>query len=180
MRDFWKRKETGPEPVRRLSVRDVSLAAPHPVFDLRADLIAAGAGLEAARLTGWRYLVAGPERAVAAAEIAIEENGSGGRRTSSASHINTGPFVAAFEDAIQLAESLPDVKEGSFELRLLRISALLLMVLWLKSDEGGEDILVPLDPAPSVLRAGIPCASALFLSLIRPLAVKKAAEILHR
>jgi hypothetical protein len=37
---------------------------------------------------------------------------------------------------------------GSYEVRLLRFSAIALMALWLKPDAGGADIIYPMDPAP--------------------------------
>lgn len=126
---------------------DVGLAAPHDVYSLGLDQLAAGASLDEARPVGRRFLVMEGERPVASAEVADPEDGSGFQA-------NEGPFVAATADAIARAEEDPRLADGRYELRLLRVPALYLMALWLKDEDGGGDLLIPLDPAPPPFEAG--------------------------
>jgi hypothetical protein len=121
----------------------IGLAAPHDVYTLGLDEIAAGAPLDAARVVGRRFLVMDGDDAVASAEVA-EVDGSGFQS-------NEGPFVAATAAAIAHAESDRELADGSFELRVLRIPALYLMALWLKDDDGGSDVVIPIAPAPAPL-----------------------------
>jgi len=75
----------------------------------------------------------------------------------------------------QLAK-LNQVRAGSYEVRLLRFSAILLMAIWLKSDTGDPDIIYPLAPAPDVLQADKPCSADDFLKAIMPVAKARAAK----
>jgi hypothetical protein len=89
--------------------------------------------------------------------------------------VNTGPFVAATRDGIAQAEALPDVQNGAFELTLLRVSALYVIALWLKNSRGGEDIIIPLPPAPPYLTAGRPHRPADVVSRLQQAARERAA-----
>jgi hypothetical protein len=61
--------------------------------------------------------------------------------------LTEGPFVHSTVDALRAAEALEPVRDADFELRLLRVPALNLLVLWLHTAEG-EDLFIPLEPAP--------------------------------
>lgn len=135
---------------------DVSLAAPHPVFVLGLDDLAAGRGLGAADRVAWRYLVLEKDLTVAAVEAPSRPGADVGRDLI----VNEGPFVGATTDAIRLVEELPEVGERDFELRLLRIPALYVVALWLHGGDG--DVVVPLAPAPPALEAGARYSGAVF------------------
>jgi hypothetical protein len=62
------------------------------------------------------------------------------------SHFNSGPFVASTATALEAAEGLVEIRDGSYEMRLLHVPALYTMALWLHGD--GNDVLVPLAPSP--------------------------------
>ncbi len=138
---------------------DLALAAPHDVYTLGLDAVARGAGLDEAQVVGRRFLVMDDDRPVAAAEVA-DDDGSGFQA-------NEGRFVAATAAAIRRAEEDPELAEGRYELRLLRIPALYLMALWLSDDDGGADRVVPLAPAPKPLRPGASYAPDELLGLLR-------------
>jgi hypothetical protein len=114
------------------------LALPHEVFDVPLDALAGGSGLEAARATGVRHLVMDGPRVVAAAESpdAAPET----------PHMHLGATAAATAEAVRVAEALPEVQTGSYEVRLLRCAALPLVALWLHGE--ARDLLIPLDPLP--------------------------------
>jgi hypothetical protein len=124
---------------------DLELAVPHDVYTLGLDRLSAGASIRDAEAVGQRFLVVDGDTPVSSAEVTRE----GGDFQA-----NEGPFVAATLAAIEQAEQDPELSDGRYELRLLRIPALYLMALWLKDDEGDGDLVIPLDPAPEPLEPG--------------------------
>ena len=126
---------------------------PHPVFNLGlSDLTRrAGGGLGAARLTGWRYLLRSQQQVVASAETV---SAGGGREEFS--HFNQGPFVGGTAAALEAAQAIPETQDRSYELRLLHVPALYAMALWLHADDGGDDVLIPIQPAPPGIEANRP------------------------
>jgi hypothetical protein len=124
--------EAGPE--------NLTVAAPHQVYFVGLRDIAEGRLLDAARLTGWRYIILdGSERAVAAAELSMTPDGR-----PDFSSVNRGPFVASTVEGARVAESLEVVGTQDFEFRLLDIPGLYVVALWLR---GSTDIIIPLPPA---------------------------------
>jgi hypothetical protein len=150
----------------------LQLSAPHAVYDLRADKVAGGGGLSSAAHTGFRYLVSGNGKHVAAAEVLADEGGA----AKLVANINYGQFVEASANGLTQAAALPAVAAGSYEGRLLRFAAIGLMALWLKPDGGGADIFYPLAPAPAGLQAGRTYSEAELFAAIRPLAEKRAEK----
>lgn len=126
---------------------DLDVAAPHDVYTLGLDALAAGKGLEAARPVGRRVLIMRAEQPVATAELDDPEGGGGLSATE-------GPFTEATATAISQVEGLPAVSERDYELRMLRLPALYFMALWLKDEAGTNDLIVPLDPAPAGIEPG--------------------------
>jgi hypothetical protein len=124
---------------------ELDLAVPHDVYSVGLDQLSAGASLQDAEAVGQRFLVVDGDTPVASAEVTPE----GGDFQA-----NEGPFVAATLAAIERAEEDPELSDGRYELRLLRIPALYLMALWLKDEDGEGDRVIPLDPAPEPLEAG--------------------------
>ena len=158
---FQHRALGGAEPT------DVALAAPHDVYAIGLDRLAEGAGLETADVVGQRFLVLDDAQPVASAELA-----AGGGFES-----NEGPFVGATAEAIRAAESSPDLADGRYELRLLRIPGVYLMALWLRDEDGEHDgdVVVPLAPAPPPIEAGRHYALAELQPLLRQLAQERLA-----
>ncbi len=160
-----------------LSTRAVDFSAlevsePHRVYDLRADLIASGKGLDSAAHTGFRYLVHSGGTHVAGAEVHVDGSGA----ASLLANINYGPYVQATAQAIEKAGALSDVAKGSYEARVLRFAAIGVMALWLRPDAGGADIVFPLAPTPPGVEAERAYSEAEFLTAIRPLAERRAAK----
>jgi len=175
IRASLSRLATRPNPLaeKRVDFSAPQLSQPHAVYDLRADLIAQGGGLETASMTGFRYLVSDSTGSVvAAAEVQVNSVG----QATTVSHINDGPYVSATADAIGRIGTLPEVNAGSYELRLLRFAAAYMMALWLKSDTGGSDIIYPLAPTPPPLEANRPYSSTQFIQAVRPIAERRASR----
>jgi hypothetical protein len=141
------RPEYGDRLLARADAAQLAVSLPHDVYTVGLEAIADGRGLDAAEPVGRRCLVMDGDRPVAAAELGDPE-GEGELTTTE------GPFTEATARTVQEVEAWPQVADGEYDLRLLRVPALYLMALWLKDREGSSDLLVPLDPAPSGLEAG--------------------------
>lgn len=147
-----------------------SVSAPQRVFTLGLDALAGGSRIEdAARPTGWRFLVEEAREPVAAAEV-HDETGA-----AVPAQVTEGQFVKSTAEGVRAAEAHPAVGEATFELRTLRAPALGLVALWLHSPEA-DDFFVPLEPAPAPFEAGHTYPEGEFARLSAAL----AAESLER
>jgi hypothetical protein len=162
---------TRPSPLseRAVDFNALQVQQPHAVYDLRADAIAHGDGLASAKASGFRYLIGTVGTTVAAAEVLADANGN----ATLLANVNHGPYVEATARALAQVATLSAVGAGSYEVRLLRFSAIGLMALWLKPDAGGADIIYPLAPAPDGLQAERAYPVDEFLQAIVPLAQKR-------
>jgi hypothetical protein len=137
-------------PALRSATRPLQLTEPHQVFTLGLSDLVAGKGLDAARPTGWRYLVQEGDNVLASAEtVAV---GPADKQVFSA--FTEGGFVASSASAIHAVRAFPEVKQGDFELRLLNIPGLYVLALWLHHTQAKGDLLVPLAPSPVETPAG--------------------------
>lgn len=138
----------------------LQLTQPHQVFTLGLADLVAGRGLDAAKPSGWRYLVQEGDDALAAADTVA--TGSGDGYVFSA--FNEGRFVTSTAEAIQAAQAIPEVSRGDFELRLLHVPGLHVMALWLHDIAGNAgDLLVPLEPSPVDTPTGQPVPAVVLL-----------------
>jgi hypothetical protein len=133
--------------LRQANPLDVALAAPHDVYALTLEEVANEASIQDAQPVGRRFLVMEGGTAIASAEVSGRDDGSGFQATE-------GPFVEATAAAIASAEDDPELADGEYEVRVLRVPALYLMALWLKDEKGDGDVVIPLDPAPEPLSSG--------------------------
>jgi hypothetical protein len=156
----------------RQTIGATTIESPHAVYDLRADEISNGGGLETAHLTGFRYLIKSTGTAVAAAEVPTDASG----KASILANVNYGPYVAASAQALEELSDPAASPAGSYEARLLRFSAIYLVAVWLKADGGGSDIVYPLAPAPGGIQAGRRYTVPEFLEAITPLAKNRTAK----
>jgi hypothetical protein len=141
---------------------------PHPVYELGLNDLAAGKGLGAARLVAWRYLLAANNQLRQAAEIVEDPRGG-----SQFGALTTG-FVAGAEEAFRIAEQLPEVQRGAYEIRALRIPSLYVMALWLKDLQGNQDRFIVMPPAFPPVQPLRPYAASDLLTVLQRLAAHKA------
>jgi len=120
----------------------INAALPHPVFALSNSAILRSPRLAEAQCVAWRILVQDWMRTIGALEFSCDPRGQNLRFSS----FDTGPFAEETREAVTRAETMSAVRAADFELRVLRASGVYLMALWLKALEGGEDIVVPLNP----------------------------------
>ncbi|MEU6987397.1 hypothetical protein ABZ946_28915 [Streptomyces sp. NPDC046324] len=143
-------------PALRAAQGPLSPEAPLPVhvLDVREQVVPSGQAPRT-RLAGWRFLIRGTDRAVAAADTMLTPDGW------SFSHFFEGPYVTATERALLQAESLPTM----YQPRLLSVPELYMLTLWLHGDTDADgassspdpaDLLVPLAPAPPGIAAHRP------------------------
>ncbi|MFF7178848.1 hypothetical protein [Streptomyces sp. NPDC008121] len=130
------------------------LPLPVHVLDVR-DEVAAPGQAPRTRLAGWRFLIRGTDRAVAAADTMLTPDGW------TFSHFFEGPYVGATERALLQAEALP----SAYQPRLLSVPELYMLTLWLHGDTDADgasaspaptDLLIPLAPAPPGIAAHRP------------------------
>ena len=119
----------------------VRVAAPHPIYASDPRALAAGVGLERGTLVAWRYLLKCEQVPIALAELGCEENGKG----LQFANLTFGPPVLAFAETVRLVENRPEVRDGTYELRMIRMYAPRVRALWLKDRIGADDLIVPLD-----------------------------------
>jgi hypothetical protein len=134
------------------------VAPVHQVFTATRDDVLERRVLAAAQPTSWRDVVG-----TSAAEVAPREG------EFVLTSINEGPFVASTGDAFDRAKQL----EGDYELRVLSIPALYVFALWL---HGEKNVLIPMEPAPTGLKANEPYDEAAFTDALRPLAERRSTQ----
>jgi hypothetical protein len=147
-----ERSDFATRALRDAPAGELALAAPHPVYTLGLRALVEDAGLAAAELTGWRYLVQQGDSTIASAEIHLGAAGPDASRLE----VNEGPFVRATESAIAKAEELPELERVTYELRLLKIPAVYVIALWLKAEDEGEDVLIPIGETPPEVESDRP------------------------
>ena len=136
--------------MRRVSIDRLRLTHAQPVYVIGLDDLRAGRGLEAARLSGWRYLVGVDSAAAERAPFALAETVVGPDGSHIFTHLNYGPFVAGTAAALRAAAELPE--DDVAQVRLLHIPALYFVALWLHRD-GREAALMPVAPTPQGIDA---------------------------
>jgi hypothetical protein len=164
---FAENRRFRTEGLRSARADALTVTDPHQVFNLQLDDLRSGADLNAAKPTGWRYLVREGDRVLAAAESMSDPAGEG----PVFSQFNEGPFVPATAGALAVAGSDRRVVDRRFTPRLLHIPALHAMALWLHPDDADDDdLLVPLAPFPLDVQTGVATPAAPLLRQLAELA----------
>lgn len=161
----------GPEPEGIGGGASATVSSPHQVFTIDPRDIISGAGLDAAKSVGWRYLVgeATPGSAgaasvsnVAAAEVA-EKDGS-----HSFSNRQLGWLPQKTRDTIEAAERLPEVISGDYDMAMLRIPAVKnIDALWLRNKGAGGDLIIPIASRSPEVAPGFVYTPTDFVRLLR-------------
>lgn len=142
---------------------------PHKVFALALDDLAGGAGLEKAKLIGWRYLMSRHNIIAASVDVTCDPNG----RNHCFAGVNEGPFNGATQETVIAASQKDLIKKGSYELSVLRIRELYVMALWLRDLNGANDVIVPLHPTHDSLQAGKAYSRSQFLRVMSEAAAEE-------
>ncbi|SCX55159.1 hypothetical protein [Nitrosospira sp. Nsp1] len=156
-------------PALRNAAGPLQLTEPQQVFTLGLSDLVAGKSLDAARPTGWRYLVQEGDNVLASAETVA---GPRGEQVFSA--FNEGRFVDSSAKAMRAVRDFPEVAQGGFELRLLNVPGLYVQALWFHETQGKGDFLQPLAPSPVETPGDRPAPAAV---LLKELAAKARVPI---
>jgi len=138
----------------------LDVAQPHRSYTLTLADVRAHRELATLEPDGWRYVVFAGPRAVAAVELEIILTS----RQLHFAHVNAGPLVEAWVNALHAAEQMPDVAHADFELRLLRAPELLFVGLWL---HGARDLVLPVSATVPGFAIGTPYAGPDVLTALR-------------
>jgi hypothetical protein len=144
----------------------VTPVAPHQVYSIGLNELAESRGLHAAKMVGWRTIILHGSIPVAAVDFT-----GGGPEPRNLKSVNQGPQVQSSASAISLAEGMSQVKEKDYEPRLLQISSIYLVSLWLHGAQ--EEIFIPLEPAPGDFKAYNVYSEDAFFSLATGLAKRR-------
>ncbi|PHM26098.1 hypothetical protein [Xenorhabdus budapestensis] len=141
----------------------ISLSEPYRGYSLTLDDLAKGQGLGKAALGTWHYLIFADGVAVADARLADV-----GDKVEFVS-LNYGKIASASVNALALAESSSQLQGKTFELRLLFVSALHFVAIWLHTAD--EDVLIPIEPTPKDVAVTRLFDEAGLLALLTPAAL---------
>src|SRR3954454_18174563 len=161
--ELSSKRAFGTPALRQADPRRLAVSDPHMVYTFGLRDIVDKRDLADAQFVGWRWLVQEGQRTIASAEV-----GAGPYSGHGVSEINEGPFVRSSAEALEAAEKLPETRDGSYEPRLLKIPGIYLVALWLRPEEGGDDIFVVLPPAPFDLKPNEPYRWAALQKLLAP------------
>lgn len=143
----------------------ISLSEPYRGYSLSLEDLTQGKGLKAATQGNWHYLVFSDGTTIADAELA-EVHGH-----VEFSSLNHGAMAPATVSALNLAENSASLQGKSYELRVLFVSALHFVAIWLHAnDAGNEDIIIPIEPTPKSLASTQLYNEAKLLALLTPAA----------
>lgn len=144
-------------------------AVPHETYHLGLDAIQAKRGVAAAEAIGWRYIIG---RADAPHALAAEVHSRDGAFAFAG--LNEGPFNQEMTHTLQRIE--PQIYAADYEPRLLRIPALYIAALWLKSLSPPQgDLFVPMEPSNPEVTPG-----RLYTAKEFEAALEKAAETMSK
>jgi hypothetical protein len=150
-----------------------NVTVPQQLFVMGLDEVTQGASLDAARQTGWRYLLTKPPAMGGTAVAAAEVHQVGNEHRFA--QLQQGYLSEETRKAINIARSLPQVAGGNYELRALRIPALMVDAVWLKDQTGDNDLVLPIRSNVPALTDGQAYPEKEFLDRLQDAAAKKSA-----
>lgn len=140
----------------------ISLSEAYRGYSLTLEDLSNGKGLKDARIGNWHYLAFADGVTIADAQLAEV------RGHVEFSSLNHGNMAAATVGALKLAEQSPQLHGKTVELRVLFVSALHVVAIWLHAD--GEDLLIPIEPTPKELALAQVYSEATLLAKLKPAA----------
>lgn len=139
---------------------NISLSEAYRGYSLSLEDVSQGKGLKDAKVGDWHYLVFSNGVTIADAQLADV------RGHVEFASLNNGAIAAATVGALKLAEQSPQLQGKTVELRVLFVSALHLVAIWLHADT--EDVLIPIEPTPKELAVTRLYGEAELLTLLKP------------
>ncbi|MEI7352625.1 hypothetical protein WCU98_22860, partial [Pectobacterium parmentieri] len=140
----------------------IKLSEGYRGYSLNLEDLIHGKGLKDAKVGDWHYLVFADEVTIADAQL-TDVHG----HVEFAS-LNHGNLAAATVEALKLADLSPQLQGKTVELRVLFISALHVVAIWLYADS--EDVLIPIEPTPKEIAVTQLYNEVELLALLKPAA----------
>jgi len=140
-----------------------------PTYNLGLEDLARERDMKRAKEVGWRYLLKEDQEVIASVDILTKRN-----EQPVFAQTNEGPYVRGISKALTSVTETEVVQRKDFEARVLTIPALRIVALWLKDDDGNEDIIMPIEPTPPPLVANKEMSVEEFLEVVG----KQAEELL--
>jgi hypothetical protein len=145
----------------------ISLSEAYRGYSLSLEDLTQGKGLKDAKAGDWHYLVFSGGVTIADAQLADV------RGHVEFSSLNHGAMASATVAALKLAEQSQQLQGKTVELRVLFVSAVHLVAIWLHAE--GEDVLIPIEPTPKELAVTQLYSDTALLTLLKP-AVDQARQ----
>jgi hypothetical protein len=117
----------------------VRLTRPHEIYAMGLNDIRDGAELDAARPTGWRFIVERDDEPAAIADVLQDPAGS-----SRLSRVGYGRDAGGTDAAFRILDRVPARLAAA---RVVVVAAIYLSAAWI-IDAGGVNLLVPIEPVP--------------------------------
>jgi hypothetical protein len=150
-------------------IEELTIADPFENYYVGLPDLASGKFLSATESNGyWTYVLLHGTNAVGAAGLITNEKTG-----------NTPKFTALYQtdhsnEALRIAQQLPQVKKSDYELRYLDIAPILFRAIWLHGKS--DDIIIPLPPTFGRWNAYQPYSENELIKLLKPEAKKKLKE----
>ncbi len=158
-------RESGMEGPDRVPEVDVAL----PTYNLGLEELAREKDIRKAKEVGWRYLLKENREVIASVDVHTKKD-----ERPAFAQTNEGPFVRGVSNALVKVKEVDEAQRRDFEPRVLTIPALHIVALWLKDENGEEDLIMPIEPTPPPLVTGKAMPAREFLDIVS----RKAAELL--
>ena len=126
---------------------DVSKHWPHPVYRTGLKDMITTNGLRKAEIIGWRYLARSGSDRNYAIEVQIEDDGT----EHCFAELDKGPYIDGFYRVLNDEGIAKTAGATVFKPAVLRINALGIFAVWLRTNDPEKEIIIPLPPAPSYL-----------------------------
>ncbi len=142
---------------------------PQQIYALGLRNIIRGPNLRGASHVAWEFIVGTPSGPAVSVYVGHPPKGVPPKMTSLA----RDPIATEALQATRAVERLPETRSHDYELRRLRIPGLSVGAFWLKSLEGGPDLVVPYHAVAHKLKTMRAYSMDEFMSIVRPLAEKR-------
>lgn len=146
---------------------------PHPVYCVGLKEMSSPAGLRKAELIGWRFLgKLGNDRNYAL-EVQVDKDG----KNYYFSELDKGPYIDGIYRIVNDEALIKKTGATIFRPAILRINAMAVFAVWLRTGDAEKDILIPLPPNPSYVTPWQQYSINHFQDALREQAREKLANV---
>lgn len=128
---------------------DVPAHWPHPVYDVGLNDLVLANGLNKAEIISWRYLARSGNDRNYAIEVQIDDD----NQSHTFSELDKGPHIDGLYQIVNDKNLIKQTEASVFKPAVLRINAMGIFAVWLRTADEQKEILIPLPPTRSYLVA---------------------------